>query len=83
MRKPLIGLTCAIHQERDGTIFYGTIPSYTRALDAAGALPLLIVPNLNEATLREIYERVDAILLTGGGDVAPSTYGAANASRVG
>ncbi len=78
MRKPLIGLTCAIHQERNGTIFYGTLPSYTRALEAAGGLPLLIVPNLNAETLREIYDRVDGVLLTGGGDVDPVLYGAPN-----
>lgn len=75
MPKPLIGLTCGIHHEQNGTIFYGSLPSYTRALQAAGGLPVLIVPNLDKDTLREIYERVDGVLLTGGGDVDPAVYG--------
>jgi putative glutamine amidotransferase len=51
--------------------------SYIKSVENAGGLPVLIPHDLNEETLRAIYERVDGILLTGGGDVDPKEYGAA------
>jgi putative glutamine amidotransferase len=49
---------------------------YGRVLAAAGAVPWLI-PLLegDDATLRVIYERLDAVFLTGGVDVDPAAYG--------
>jgi putative glutamine amidotransferase len=49
---------------------------YVRVLAAAGAVPWPI-PLLqgDEATLRLIYERLDALFLTGGADVDPGAYG--------
>jgi putative glutamine amidotransferase len=49
---------------------------YVRALTAAGAVPWP-VPCLagDEPTLREIYERLDGLLMTGGVDIDPSLYG--------
>jgi putative glutamine amidotransferase len=49
--------------------------AYTRALGASGVTPLLIPSTLGEDALRELYERVDGIVLTGGGDVNPSCSG--------
>jgi putative glutamine amidotransferase len=49
---------------------------YVRVLTEAGALPLLL-PLLigDEATLRQMYEQLDAVFLTGGVDVDPGVYG--------
>lgn len=49
---------------------------YVDVLVRAGATPWL-VPLLegNEATLRQIYERLDGLFLPGGVDMHPSTYG--------
>jgi putative glutamine amidotransferase len=51
---------------------------YVRVLASCGGVPWL-VPLLqeDEATLREIYQRLDGIFLTGGVDVDPSSYGEA------
>lgn len=48
---------------------------YVRVLTNLGAVPWLI-PLLtgDEATLREIYERLDGVFLTGGVDVDPNAY---------
>jgi putative glutamine amidotransferase len=41
----------------------------------AGGLPVLIAPNVGQETLRHIYERIDGVLLAGGGDIQPALYG--------
>ncbi len=76
MRKPLIGLTCDTFSTKNGRSVYGIRPSYTHAVEAAGGLPLLIVPDLSAESLRIIYDQLDGVLLTGGGDVVPTLYGA-------
>ena len=48
---------------------------YVHAVMAAGGVPVLI-PLLAEdpATLREIYERLDGVLVPGGVDIDPAFY---------
>src|SRR5690606_41517495 len=47
------------------------------AIERAGGLPVLIPSGLEAATLRRLYERVDGVLVPGGGDINPAQYGAA------
>ncbi len=75
MSKPLIGLTCTVRQDEDRAPLYGAPVAYIRALEKAGGLPVLIPPTLSAETLRAIYERVDGVLLIGGGDIDPECYG--------
>jgi len=49
--------------------------SYLRALTQAGAMPLLIPLIEDEERLRAAYERLDGLLLVGGGDMDPARYG--------
>lgn len=53
---------------------YGLMPSYSEAVSEAGGIPLLIPLGLSEADLATILDRVDGLLLPGGGDVAPDAY---------
>ncbi len=46
------------------------------AIEKAGGLPVLIPSGLETHTLRQIYERLDGILVPGGGDINPNQYGA-------
>ncbi len=50
-------------------------PAYSNGVAAAGGAPLQIPHGLDEAVLRTIFERVDGVLLSGGGDVDPACYG--------
>ena len=50
--------------------------SYFTAIEAAGGIPLGIPP-LPEQSLRVLYERCDALLLPGGMDLDPASYGGA------
>ena len=48
----------------------------TTAVSAAGGVPLLLPTALNgPAAISEALSRVDALLLSGGGDIHPSAYG--------
>lgn len=47
---------------------------YTRSLDAAGAMPLVICPSKDVNRLREALGFCDALVLTGGADVDPFYY---------
>ena len=50
---------------------------YIQTLTNAGALPWLIPLVSDEATLRGIYEALDAVFLPGGADIDPVSYGTA------
>lgn len=71
-RPPLIGIT-TYHRDKKG---YITLPGqYADAVRRAGGLPLLIQPG--ETAIEALLETLDAIVLSGGGDVDPACYSAA------
>ena len=72
--KPVIGLTAWRSESNSGSLQHTISESYIQALAAAGAAPLLIPLALPEETLQTIIQRLDGILFTGGGDVAPDRY---------
>ncbi|HMY47215.1 MAG TPA: gamma-glutamyl-gamma-aminobutyrate hydrolase family protein, partial [Leptospiraceae bacterium] len=51
---------------------YGQSFEYVDAIIRAGGIPVLVPPVGNPA---EIYERLDGLILSGGGDIDPSYYG--------
>jgi putative glutamine amidotransferase len=50
------------------------MPSYIEAIKAAGGIPLLIPLGLSEEELQVIFQRLDGVLLPGGGDIEPNVY---------
>lgn len=75
MTAPLIGLTTYRHLNSYGLTLNSITEAYTRAVSAAGAIPVLIPLGLDEGVLNALLERLDGIIFTGGGDVAPERYG--------
>ncbi len=71
---PLIGLTTTLPTSKSSGPLADRIQAYVRAVERAGGLPLLLPFGLDPATLRALYQRLDGLLLTGGGDVAPQLY---------
>ena len=71
-RRPLIGITCGTIGEGE-RVKYGQSRSYVRAIEEAGGVPLLIPP---QASVDELFEILDGILFSGGGDVEPTLYDA-------
>src|SRR3989442_2830631 len=74
--RPLVGLTTSVtfgsHPERAYVN-----AAYVRAVQAAGGVPVLLPPHLDEAARAALWTRLDALVLTGGGDVDPAHFGEA------
>ena len=68
--RPLIGLTTHAPDEQG---HYHLSALYVDAVRRAGGLAVLIPPG--EAVPAEILARLDGLIFTGGGDVAPALYG--------
>jgi putative glutamine amidotransferase len=72
LRRPLIGIT-TYHRETAGRSRF-TVPSaYVDALRSGGGLAVLVAPG-DEAP-EELLGRLDALVLSGGGDLDPASYG--------
>lgn len=75
-RPPLIGLTTSLT--------FGAYPerallnaAYIAAVQGAGGVPVALPPQLTAEARAALWERLDGLVLTGGGDVDPAHYGAA------
>lgn len=70
MTRPLIGLTT---YGPAGDLPSVSLPSvYVRAVAAAGGTPLLLAPS--QVGNDELLDRLDALVLTGGGDIDPTAH---------
>jgi len=74
---PVIGITGRTDQsDRPPSLpLFAISPTYVRAVELGGGAPLVVLPHLEEAELRAIFEHVDGLLLSGGGDISPALYG--------
>lgn len=76
MSLPVIGITgYADRSARPPNIpVFALSRTYVRAVTLGGGAPLIIPTYLEEDVLRAIFERLDGLLLSGGGDIYPSFY---------
>jgi putative glutamine amidotransferase len=72
MNRPWIGITTVHHFEQDA---YYCRNNYIRGVLQAGGFPLLLTPLSDQDDLLDCAGRLDALLLSGGGDVHPSLFG--------
>ncbi len=75
MQPPLIGLTTYNQKNKAGYPISALMHRYIEAVVAAGGTPVLIPTGLGARILRALFDRLDGILFTGGGDVEPRYYG--------
>lgn len=77
MSDPLIGITGFRSEPQPplGRFTLNLGENYVRGVQAAGGIPLVIPPNLEERALRGMFERLDGLLLSGGGDIDPALFG--------
>lgn len=74
--RPLIGITGSLSNTSHGETFVRAYVKNAQAIERAGGLPVLIPPTLGDDALRDLFERLDGVLLPGGEDVNPARYGA-------
>jgi len=77
--KPIIGITAERWSSSTTTPnhnVHGALASYLDAVSGAGGLPVIIPLTLSGDDLREVYARLDGILIPGGGDVEPTLFDA-------
>jgi putative glutamine amidotransferase len=61
---------------------YALHPLYSEGVVAGGGAPVQIPLGLEQDALRVIFDRVDGLLLAGGGDVDPALYGEQSSAKV-
>jgi putative glutamine amidotransferase len=71
---PLVGISVGMSLAADSTENLSLKPLYANAVGAAGGAAVLIHLEQDEKVLRYVYERLDAIILSGGGDISPIYY---------
>jgi putative glutamine amidotransferase len=74
MMTPLIGITCNRDAPENGVHQNNLSQAYVRAVFRAGGLPVLIPVGLPAEQCPALYERLDGLLLSGGGDIAPQRF---------
>jgi putative glutamine amidotransferase len=72
VRPPLIGVT-TYHRERAGRPRFTLPDAYVEAVRGAGGLPVLLPPG--EAQVDAVLDRLDGLVLSGGGDLDPARFG--------
>jgi len=82
MPTPLIGVTTAQRIDPQQVKQVNLPKAYTDALSQAGASPVLIPPGLSILQLQDLINRLDGLLLPGGGDIDPGIYGSTSHPKV-
>lgn len=60
-------------QPRNPSIF-ALAQTYVRALASAGGAPVVLLPYVEQHSLRRIFDGIDGLILSGGGDIHPSAF---------
>lgn len=74
MPTPIIGITAGRTIAKDQTVTISLSEKYTEAVQRAGGVPVVIPATLDDFSLRDLFERLDGFLLTGGGDIDPAIF---------
>jgi len=73
MFAPLIGITTSLTVDKSPERAYVNI-AYIRAVQDAGGIPVLLPPHLTAEARSTLWERLNGLVLTGGGDLEPSRF---------
>ncbi|WP_200302448.1 gamma-glutamyl-gamma-aminobutyrate hydrolase family protein [Streptomyces adelaidensis] len=74
VNRPLIAVTLG-RDLPDRPSVFRLADSYVQALASSGAIPIAILPGVDDAAIRHVMERVDGLFLPGGVDPHPRHFG--------
>lgn len=74
MKKPFVGITTSFYNPKSGMNRSQISQAYIDAIQNAGGIPLLLAPSTLPEDCLEIADKIDGLLLTGGGDIAPERF---------
>ncbi len=78
MSRPLIGITTQRRDSDEGKKdVFGLMAAYVDSVRNNGGLPVMVPLGSSEPELRDLFERLDGFVFSGGGDIAPEAFGAA------
>jgi putative glutamine amidotransferase len=80
--RPLVGITTDHETNRYDQAVTTLTEAYTVAVANAGGIPVLISSALDQTARRDLFARLDGILLAGGGDLDPAHYRSAYHGRL-
>lgn len=77
MRTPVIGITgYADRSARPPNIStFALARTYVRAVTSMGGAPVILPPYLEHPLLRGVFNGIDGLILSGGGDIHPASFG--------
>ncbi len=78
--KPIIGIIPLFDEEKDSLWM---LPGYMDGITEAGGIPIMLPLTSDAGTIRELLDKIQGILLTGGHDVNPALYGEKPVSECG
>ncbi len=77
MPRPLIGITTHRRDSDEGQKdMFAIMAAYVDSVRNNGGVPVLLPLGLSEPELRDLFERLDGIVLSGGGDIDPELLNA-------
>jgi putative glutamine amidotransferase len=80
---PLIGITAPRTGATKSNIdSLSALNLYALLVESAGGLPIFFPTCLSKSSLQELFNRIDGIIFSGGGDVHPHFYNTAQTSRL-
>jgi putative glutamine amidotransferase len=74
MKKPLIGISTSYYSSANGMNTVRLNQAYVDAISLAGGIPVLIPSSITPEDLAELTERLDGLLLSGGGDISVGLF---------
>ncbi len=75
--RPVIGITTGRRQNEYGQATVALTEAYIAAVMEAGGVPLLVPVLSADGRIADLCPRLDGILFSGGGDIAPERFGGA------
>lgn len=83
MPKPLIGISVNPRYPKVEQSYDRLAHSYVNAVQAAGGIPVMLPTELRNDEIKALRERLDGILLSGGGDIDPKRFGGTPNRKIG